>query len=362
MKDFLENQKLKREEIVSLVERGRLKIINTQPESRLEYGFINEIFQTNPSAVISRRALSTLCAIDLVQMNQHYILSDPDFDKLLFPFIKELASLVNEDATVIGNYLLWPRSALRKSVHILNQSGPMGISVYGVNGLITESLHRTELSTENKEALKFEFTVHSSKIHLSHALDATYFPFFTDDKKYSDHPYTSMMGNLLNFYSAMNLHKVKKMDIDRPMNFTNPSLDLISIFDINDYISILDFEENISSSVIRHGMRSLFSELSSLDGDQRNQRISTYNSEVDKLLKYRDISKFSLDLTANFFDPITSLIFQMTPPLVKRARNKYPRIQALYELIEDKRNSVLTGKKNVSILSQINRVARLKRG
>ena len=361
MEDFLDNQKLKREEIVSLANRGRLKIINIQPESRLEYGFINEIFQTNPSSVISRRALSTLCAIDLVQMNQNYLFSDPDFEKLLFPLIKEMALLTNRDVSEVGNFLLWPRSALRKSVDILNQSGPMSISLYGVNELIAENLHHTDLSTENIEALEFEFNVHSSKVHLAHALDATYFPFFIDGEKYSDHPYTSMMGNLLNFYSTTNLHKVKKDNVYRPLNYANPSLDLISIFDVNDYISILQFEEEISSSVIRHGMRSLFSELSSLDGDQRNQRITKYNSEVEKSLKRKGISKFSLNLAVNFIpSPIIPLIIQIVPPLFKRAGNKYPGIRALQEIIKDKCDSILTGKKNDSILSQINRVARLK--
>jgi len=72
MSDFLQNQKITRDEILGLVERGRLKILNMQPESRLDYGFINEAFQTNSSMVVSRRALSALsalCAIDLVGIN-----------------------------------------------------------------------------------------------------------------------------------------------------------------------------------------------------------------------------------------------------------------------------------------------------
>lgn len=58
MSNFLINQKISRNDILGLVKRGRLKILNMQPENRLDYGFINEAFQENPSSIVSRRALS----------------------------------------------------------------------------------------------------------------------------------------------------------------------------------------------------------------------------------------------------------------------------------------------------------------
>ena len=195
MSKFLKDQKISTEEILSLVKRGRLKILNIQPESRLDYGFINEAFQENPSSVVSRRALSALCAIDLVEMNESYILSDPELDKYIYPLIQEVSRLTHRDVYTTSSLLLWPKQALRRSLDSLNQVGPMGIARYGVNNPIIDSL-----PVKNKEKFEFEFSVHSDQIHLSHALDATYFPFFIDGEEYSDHPYVLMMGEMLNFF------------------------------------------------------------------------------------------------------------------------------------------------------------------
>jgi hypothetical protein len=83
--------------------------------------------------VISRRALSALCAIDLVEMNQSYALSDPEIDRYIYPLLQELSKFTGKDIVTISDFLLWPKQALRKSLDTLNRAGPMGISNYGVN-------------------------------------------------------------------------------------------------------------------------------------------------------------------------------------------------------------------------------------
>ena len=103
--------------------------------------------------------------------------------------MREISKFTGKDIRTISNFLLWPKQALRRSLDSLNQAGPMGASRYGVNNPIIDSL-----PAENKENIEFEFIVNSDQIHLSHALDATYFPFFIDGDKYSDHPYALMMG------------------------------------------------------------------------------------------------------------------------------------------------------------------------
>ena len=360
MSKFLKDQKISREEILSLVKRGRLKILNMQPESRLDYGFINEAFQENPSSVVSRRALSALCAIDLVEMNQSYILSDPELDKYIYPLIQEVSRLIGRDVYTTSNFLLWPKQALRKSFDSLNQAGPMGIARYGVNNPIMDSL-----SVNNKEKFEFEFTVHSDQIHLSHALDATYFPFFIDGEKYSDHPYALMMGEMLNFFRNSSYQNVSNLfNSDETVSVQNPSLGLISAFDINDYIPVLEFEEEVSSNVIRKGMNSLFSELSLIDKEIRNQRISEYNIEVEKALRNKNVSKHALDLGEDVlgtFVPFLGTGKKIIKGATKTSIDKFPAIKSLSEFIEDKTCSRNNEDRNISILSRINRVARLKR-
>lgn len=360
MSNFLVNQKISKDEILRLVKRGRLKILNMQPESRLDYGFINEAFQENPSAVVSRRALAALCAIDLVEMNKSYAFSDPELDKYIYPLVQEVSQLTGKDVDTISNFLLWPKQALRRSLDSLNQAGPMGISRYGVNNPIISSL-----TLGNKEDIEFEFIVNSDQIHLSHALDATYFPFFVDGEKYSDHPYAFIMGEMLNFFKNSSCQNISKLvDIDNIKPVPNPSLGLISAFDINDYIPIIEFEEEISSSVVRNGMNSLFSELNLLDSEERSQRISEYNIEVGKALRNKSVSKHALDLgddTLGLFVPFWATGKKLVKGGTKMAMDKFPAIQNVSEFIEDKTNKESSENRNISILSRINRVAKLKR-
>lgn len=360
MSNFLVNQKISKDEILRLVKRGRLKILNMQPESRLDYGFINEAFQENPSAVVSRRALSALCAIDLVEMNQSYALSDPELDKYIYPLVQEVSKLTGKDIGTISNFLLWPKQALRRSLDSLNQAGPMGISRYGINNPIINSL-----PAENKEKIEFEFIVNSDQIHLSHALDATYFPFFVDGEKYSDHPYALMMGEMLNFFKNSNCQNISNLvDSENIKSAQNPSLGLISAFDINDYIPVMEFEEEISSSVVRNGMNSLFSELNLLDSEGRSQRISEYNIEVDKALRNKNVSKHALDLgedTLGLFVPFWATGKKLVKGGTKMAMDKFPAIQNISEFIEDKTSKESGEKRNITVLTKVNRVAKLKR-
>ena len=360
MNDFLVSQKITKDEIFELVARGRLKILNVQPESRLDYGFINEVYQIDSTAVVSRRALSALCAIDLVDINKSYILNESEISQLILPLVKELASITKKNIHSISNILLWPKQALRSSFDSLNESGPMGIARYGVNKLITENIPNVD-----KEKFKFEFVVNSDQIHLAHAFDATYFPFFINNEKYSDHPYALMMGELLNFYKSANPDRLSNMDsLDNVLSRKNQSLDLITLFDINDYIPVLEFEDGISSSVIRKGANSLFSELSPLDIDERNFRIRKYNSEVEQLLSKKNVTKNALNLgkdALGILVPFLGTGIKLIQVGTKKAMNKFPAIQGLSEYIEEKTIPSDKSTRNITVLSQINRVARLKR-
>ena len=329
MESFLTDQKINRTEFINLTKKGRIKIINIQPEIRLDYGFLNEIYQENHSSIISRRALSTLCAIDLVELNQSYILSDPELKTHIYPFISEVAKLTNIDIETISNFLLWPQKALRASLDRLNQSGPMGIASYGVNKAILDVL-----PSHHKQ-------------------------------KYSDHPYALMMGNILNFYKGANYSNIaEKVNLKEMKIIENPTLSMISIFDVNDYIPIQEFEEEVSSSVIRKNMGSLFSELCLLNEVDRNERIESFNKEVDKALSRKRVTKHALDLgedTAGLVIPFFGTGKKIISSSTNLAKNKYPVIQEISDFIEEKMTKSNLQERQISLLSKINRVARLKR-
>lgn len=361
MPNFLNNQKITRDEILELVKRGRLKIINMQPESRLDYGFIREAYQENSSSVVSRRALAALAAIDLVELNDSYIFSDPKLNNYIYPLIKEISELTQTSIEAMSNFLLWPKCALRTSLDALNRSGPMGIASFGVNNPIIDLWP----ISKDKEKFEFELLVNSDQIHLAHALDATYFPFYIAGDKYSDYPYALLMGSILNFYKSTRYGSISQtFDFNKLEKKNNPSLSLISTFDVNEFVPINSFEEEISSGVVRKGMNSLFSELCLLDEYKRNQRISEYNAEVDKASKRKNLTKHALDLGEDVLG--TTVPFIATGKKIisrgtQEAMKKYPVIQRVSEYVEDRALGEDKQTRYVSLLSKVSRVARLKR-
>lgn len=361
MNDFLVDQKLSRDDILHLIERGRLKIITTQPLARLDYGLINEAYAVEPTAVVSRRAVSALCAIDLVEINKSYIFSSPGIGGLLNPFLKEISGVTKKPVDEISNFILWPKSALRNSLGSLGISGPMGVSHYGVNNILARAMPE-----DRREKLEFEFTVHSSVIHMSNALDATYFPFHVDNGSYSDHPYAVLMGGMLNFYKSSGLETISDLAAvvrDRSISESH-SNHLMNIFEVNTYIGIQEFEREISSSVVRNGMNSIFSELVSLGKEERSERISTYNTMVDEIQERKRLGKGLLDVgeeAAGFFIPFLSLGKKVTLFGADLAVDKLPAIRSVADYISDKVRSADYEKKSISLLSKINRVARLRK-
>lgn len=361
MNSFFVHQKISRDEFLFLTESGRVKILNMQPEARLDVGFIREIYQTNNESVVNRRAIAALCAIDIVEMNDTYILNEPEISKNIFNLLLELSELMKLPTKLVSDLLYWPKIALRSSFETLSNSGPMAISRYGVNNTITNLLG---ISNNNKE-LEFEFTVNSDQIHLAHALNATYFPFFIDNSKYSDHPYALLMGNMLNFYKTFNHKNVHETIEQFSLKAQgNPSIQLVNTFDIDDYISIQDFEKEISSEVIRNNLKSLFTELSELDENERQNRIEEFNKDLEKAIKKRKFEKHALDLGEDLVGlviPFLNTGKKLVKSGTRKAMDKLPALQQVSDYIESKSSEIGKDKGRISLLTKINRVARLKK-
>ncbi len=364
MDDALFLQKLTRDDLLHLVKSGRLIFVTIQPESRIDHGFFNEVYQENSNAIVGRRALSALSTIDLVEMNNNYILNDPDINKLISPLLTELSSFMKVDYTKLVNSMFWPQKALRRGFDSLQFTGPMGISQYGVNTLLTSLLKEDK---DNK--LEFEFMIHSPNIHLAHALDATYFPFYDKNSKYTEHPYSMMMANMLNMYKHMNIDSINEFKSSLNRDFKlNPSLNLLSIFEINDYISIEEFEQSTNNTLVRKGLNSLFNELSNLNNKDRQEVIKKYNLEINKIVKSRKLKSESLDLGSEVINILGDFVFTRQIGKIlgwgndkfKKKSSKYNEMSELveYKLLHNKKDEE---KEKISLLSKINRVARLKK-
>ena len=205
MDEFFEDQKISRQDLLHLVEKGRVKIIITQPEFRHDYSLFRDVYGINPNAIISRRAIAALCAIDIVDINKDYFFNDDDAVKIVEPISKRMAEITGVNPNIFVNSMMWPKVALRGSLDSLNSASSKRISNFGINRVILDTM-----PLEVKKKYEFEFTVSAEAIHIAHALDATYFPFTRDESGYTDQPYVLMMGNALNFFKCFKGHLLRE--------------------------------------------------------------------------------------------------------------------------------------------------------
>lgn len=355
MRVFLENQKITRDEILYLSKCGRLKIINTQPEIRLDIDLLRCIYKESPNSIISRRAVATLCAIDMVELNDGYIFNDPDMFELLLSISAEVSSEMKQGPSDFLKHFFWPKYALRNSFGELNKSGTKRIAAYGINSLFN--------SFDTK--LKFEFNINSEQIHIAHALDATYFPFVAESG-YSDSLVSSTISKFLNMYKCLNFKKYKEyLSLEKP-SISNPTQELVKIFEVSEFSTIESFEDETRRIGVRENMHSLFKKLSSLSEEERRLCIKEYNETIDTIIKSKEREKnllkyldVAMSLAGFVSIPVAflSLILsgeKVVPDKLKRQFIETIEYRALKCASEEK--------SQISYLTKINRVARLRRG
>lgn len=364
MNDFLVDQKLSRDDMLYLIEIGRLKIVNKQPEFRLDHSFIKECYQVCSESVISRRAVAALSAMDIVETESKFVLRDPDFIKDIRPLLFEYGELNSLPEGYLERLLTWPKSALRSSFDALNTYGTAAIPSFGVNKIITGGF-----SEKLKKHCELEFQVSSESIHIAHALDATYFPYYEKSGGFSEHPFSILMANGLNFYKLSNLEYIPK-DLGstfNPESCRNRSLELLSIFDIDEYVSLPEFIQGVENSRFRKQLNNLFSDLSTMPKDDRDERIKLYNSKVSEALLGKAVTNNALDLSVDaigLFVPFLGTGSKVFRWFGRITKNKFELAQEISAYVEDKAanaSDLNVIEKNVSILTLVNRVARLKR-
>lgn len=292
LENFFKEQGITRKEFLYLASKSRVKVIINQPEMRHQYDLFREIFEINQNAIISRRALAALCAIDIVSISNNYILNDPEVLPFVKPLIRAIADVSGSDPNAVERMMMWPNSAVRASFEPLHESSSKRISNYGVNNIVLNSAPQ---AFNNK--FNFEFVVNAESIRIAHALNATYFPHLSDVSGYSDEPFVLMMGNLLNHYTTFTKdHLADTIQTEILKESGIRIIDPIKVIETNTYLPIQEFEAIAGTKYIRKGFKSLFDELGQLENDERNDRIRHYNFELEELLGYEGFKGGAFDL------------------------------------------------------------------
>jgi len=356
---WLKQNKMYRAEFIGLIRENRVKLILTHPESWYDISLLREAYEANKNGVITRRAIAALQQIDIVKMAGDYLLNDERIAKEVSLYINKMSKKLQYDPDALNTLLMWPLRARKQSFTILNQSGCMGVSNYGINKAIEK-----DISKILKTDLSFEFTVTAPQIHIAHALNATYFPFKTDSG-HTDLGFASIMGEYLNFFehlrhdSLVGFSKMKQ-ELKSGVQQISP----IEVVDIDDRISILEVEKVLNKNTVFPNSYTLMETLSKLSKEERAKKIAYYNEEVAKKINRRQKSSGLIDLATDLLADKLGLgiILGIFNSIFSIAglEDKIPPVGQVSDKITEV-FSVNPDKANIHYLTKINRVAKIRR-
>lgn len=368
MSDFLNSQRIQKKEIVELASKGRIKLVLVQPEDRMDMNLIEQVFEANPKAILGRRGVSALCAIDLVEINNKYLFSSPEFLSSLPDIISTLGTVVPQKSRKqFLELITWPLRALSESYQVFSSIGTFGFSRLGVNDVLLSLL-------DNKLGdFQLEFSIFSEPIHIASALNSTYIPFELKDNNFSDYYFARMMGSLINMYKNLNEASVAEHLSGNKLDQNILSLDDIRLFEINDFDSLYSFEDVFSIPSTRRKASSLMGYLASLSPEERSAAIQKYNTEIEKSQSKKFNAKDTMDIAMDVKDifledgvPGYSFVMRGLDYLNTKGRAKFKSVDKIMEKLEQIGNTRVNKKTNqhdreMDFLSKISRVARIKK-
>lgn len=365
--NLLFNKNLTKEDFFYLISKNRIKIINTQPEERLDVEILKEAYDINPANVVSRRALALLSIIDLFEINQNFIFQNSEIKNEIQHFSRALSNNTMIDEREILEFFYWPVMALRQSFDAFRESGTWGYSHIGVNQLIQKQVSRA-----TGKDLQLEFLAYSNNIHIANALNATYFPWIAYKPlgRIESHSFAfdSIMGHVLNFYKYSTKDKIKGFQKLEDKKLINPNfVSPIDIFKIDNYTSIEEFERQTSSKVVRNRLNVLFNRLSNMSIDERSLEIEKYNNEI---CEFNKKNRLKMHLKNGLYDlaslmltgPFQILYSTLCSNTISQNITKDPKYKDLKAIVDnlnlyiDEQNGEIS---DIDILSQVDRVAKL---
>ena len=287
---FLRDQALTEEDLLKLVESGRLRFVTTQPEERLNVQFLDAVYERNRGAILGRRTTAALLVADLVRTAESSHLNDPSMRAVLPVICETLASSVGTSSQSLMRAFLWPLASRRGSLQALLDYGSWGSPIADLAQLIADHFRsRGGLDVE------LEVRTLSPAVHVAHALNATLFGSLSEPKGW--HLLQSAVGRHLNFHRHFNRSAALSWTENelRRENGTRV-MPVIRLFEFDQQIPI---EEIISDSSLwstRARGRSLYARLANLPEVERQEEVDALEAQLRK--KARKATDTKIDFEA----------------------------------------------------------------
>ncbi|NFO28800.1 hypothetical protein FDB41_10370 [Clostridium botulinum] len=88
MSNFLESQRIKKSDLIEMVERDKLAVLLPNTESRYDDKLLMELYSHNPKSIISKRGINALMAMYFCDLEKKYLSNFGDsIDELLYIYI-----------------------------------------------------------------------------------------------------------------------------------------------------------------------------------------------------------------------------------------------------------------------------------
>ena len=372
IESFCNRQKVKKDDLLDLCNRGKVNFILTHPSIQYDRDFLETLYSTTPNSIITRRLLSSLIIADLVDINKNYFINTVDgLLESSFDFANLIADRLHKDKEEIYKFLIWPQMALRSSFECLLFNSPTRIASFGINNTFPDFLKLYD--KEKGEQLEFEFMINTDKVHIASALNSVYFPYSEENGKYTNRPTTSLMADRLNFYKNATLDTGSEYFNERNQILSGMQNILpIDIIDVNDYIPLHELQKVSDCFYTSSQFNSIFSFLAKQDVSERIKTIKIYNELVDKEINKKQNKKTSIDFAINgVFDGVGVLLSALNiffPVIglattgIKFFSEKSGLTETILKKVEKTQKIMKNGhyneEKAISFLAKINPVAR----
>lgn len=299
IEDFCNEQKVRKDELLELCNKGKINFILTHPSVQYDKDFLENLYDSVPNSIITRRTLSSLIIADLVEINKNYFINT--VDGILansLDLSKELADRFKKPVDEIYRFLTWPQTALRKSFEVLLFDSPARLPLFGINNTFPD--FKNFVTKEKASTIEFELLMNTDKVHIASALNSIYFPYHEKNGTYTNKPSTSLMADRLNFYKNASIEKSLEYSQCRNSILKgNQNITPIDLIDINEYIPIDELNKISDLYYSSSQFNSIFSFLAHQSEQERIKTIRNYNELIEKEINKKGRKKLGADFAIN---------------------------------------------------------------
>ena len=342
MDRFYQEQEITKNDLIELVERGRVIIVLTARDDFYDKELLNELYKKNKN-IISLRGLNNVTALFFCNMYNKWKKTWSCKDSELIELQKVVLKSDDFALNQFHKYIMWPYYQYNYLQNMLNLARPENIVCLGINNII---------DSEKPSDIVF----YSSAIHVAAMLEASYFPSEINSKNMTDAKLASLLYSLLNVH--MYPFEYERADINNFTYFCDKNHNVLKLLSCNKGISIHNYIDYSEKYKTTSKLLNVVKFINDKKGSMANQLIDEINNDI---ATFRVKKANTLDLLlsgagvandAGLFPNIVSFILKL--PFIA---NIYNELSINHRL----QNNVIDAKDIVSYMAKLQGVVSLKR-